>query len=178
MKKVIRNDLWMVIIAWCLLLNNYSILSLVVGTLASLYVYSNIMYKNYWRITAVFLVVFSLSELLANLIIIHLFDYFTFFCVITSLNVALLNERLFKERLATLYPIFLVMFISLIIFMLVASLLPANKVLANAKADLYGLIVLIFIPYTSEILVSLLIKEFRIKKLIDKHKSSKSSLNV
>lgn len=171
MKNVVRNDLWMVIIAWCLLLNNYSLLGMVTGILASLYLSINTRYKNYWRILAVTLVSFSLSFLLARLTVIHLFSYFTFFCGIISFNVAMLNERLHKERLATLYPIFVVMFICLIIFMLVAFIIPTNLVLANAKANLFGLIILVFIPYTSEILISLIVKEYNIKKFLDKQKS-------
>lgn len=171
MKKVVRNDLWMVIVAWCFLLNNYSVCGMLTGVLASIYLSLNIRHKNYWRVLAITLICFSCSYLLASNIIIHLFYYFPFFCGIISINVALLYERLYKERLATLYPIFIVMFISLIIFMLSAFIIPANQVLANAKANLLGIIILIFIPYTSELLVTLLRKEMNVKKFLSKHKT-------
>ena len=171
MKKVVRNDLWMVIIAWCLLLNNYSVLGMITGILASLYLSLNIRNKNYWRILSITILCFTTSYFLASQIIIHLFRYFPFFCGIISFNVALLNERLYKERLAGLYPIFIVMFISLIIFMFVAFIVPASQLLPNAKTDILGLIILIFIPYTSEILISLLNKEFNRRKFLAKHKA-------
>lgn len=175
MKKVVRNNLWMMIIAWCFFLNNNSALGMLSGGLASVYLFVNIRYKKYWRIIAVFLVCFSLSTLFGSLLYVSFFNYFTFFCGITSLNVALLNERLHKERLATLYPVFFVMFVCLIIFLLTALILPANNLLANAKANLYGLIVLIFIPYTSELLVSLIEKEYAMRRLLNKQKNRNTS---
>lgn len=170
MKKIVRNDLWMVIVAWCLVLDGYTILGLITSALASVYLFFSTRYKNYWRILAISLICFSLSFLFAKLTIIHLFSYFTFFCILISINVALLNERLYKERLKPLYKIFTVMFISLIAFMLVAAIMPNRYMFASYKANLYGLIILIFIPYTSEILISLIVKEFNMKRFLDEHK--------
>lgn len=175
MKNILRNNLWMMIVAWCLMLNNYSLLSIVVGALASLYLSINVRFKNYWRVLAIYLICFSFSLILANLTVFHLFKLSTLFLGIVSLNVALLNERLKKERMANLFPSFIAMFVSLIICLFIAILLPANMTLANAKANLYALIILIFIPYTSEVLISLLVKEYNMKRFLDKVKTSNSS---
>lgn len=171
MKNIIRNDLWMVIVAWCLLLNNYSILGMGVGVLATIYTAYCTKHKNYWRVLAISLVFFSLNVIFARLTVIYNFNYFTFFSGIISLNVAFLNERLYRERLRALYPIFLIMFVCLIINMLIAIIIPANLVLAKAKADLFGLIIIVFIPYTSIMLISLIVKEYRMKEFLEQQRA-------
>lgn len=175
MKNITRNDLWMMIVAWCLLLDGYSILGMVVGILATIYVIISTKRKNYLRIIGVSVVCFSLCFILARLTVFHSFNNFAFFSAIISLNVAFLNERLYRERLRNLYLIFVIMFACLIIFMLVALIIPANLVLANAKANMFGLIILVFIPYTSIVLISLIIKEYNMKCFLEQQRAIKKA---
>lgn len=174
MKNIVRNNLWMIIVSWCLLLNGYPVWGLIVGVLASIYLIVNIKYPKTLRILSVSLLCFSFSYLLGNVSDVGNLNYFNYFAMVISVNVGLLNERIYKERLATLYPIFIVIFTTLIIFLVTALLLPYNSILVNAKTNMYSLIILIFIPYASEILVSLLVKEYNKKRLLDKLKVHKS----
>lgn len=171
MKKVTRNDLWMMIIAWCLLLNGYSILGIIVCFVSSIYLIANIKIINKLRVFTSFLAFTLLNGFLSYLTTAYLFNFFPFFCVLVSINLALLNERLKKERLLTLEIIFAFMIISLIVFMFTTYLLPNSVIFEAARQNMYSLIVLIFIPYTSEILVSLIIKIRNKYKFVNKQKS-------
>lgn len=176
MNNVLRNDLWMMIVSWCLLLNNYSILAVVVSVLASLYLCLIVNNKNYWRILSISLICFATMYLLAMVTIIHTFKLFSLFAVTLSINVGLLNERLYKERLINVYHVFVIMMILFLFFGLVALLLPYNYVLAKSKESLYALVIMIFIPYTFEVLVAFIRKEYDKKRLLDKIKAKSSKM--
>lgn len=171
MKNVLRNDLWMMIVSWCLILNNYSILAIVVAILASCYLSMIITNKNYWRILSIVLICFASCYLLSLATIIHTFKYFSLFAIALSVNVALLNERLYKERLYNVHHTFIIMMILFLFFGVVALVLPYQYVLANSKESLYALLIMIFIPYTSEILAAFIRKEYDKKRLLDKIKA-------
>lgn len=168
MKNILRNDLWMMIVAWCFLLNNYSILAIIVSVLASFYLSLIIANKNYWRILSICLICFASMYLLSLVTVIHTFKLFSLFAITLSINVALLNERLYKERLYNIYHTFVIMMILFVFFGFVALLLPYNYVLAKSKESLYALVIMIFIPYTSEVLIAFIRKEYDKKRLLDK----------
>lgn len=169
MKNITRNDLWMMIVAWCLILNGYSILSIIVGIFASIYLIKNIKNKNILRILSLATTTFLVNTLLAFICNAHSFIYFPLFNIFVSINVALLNERLYKERLKALYPILLVMIISLTVFVCLTILLPSKYYLISVKANILSLTILIFIPYTSIMMISVIKKEFNLKRFIDKY---------
>lgn len=170
MKNVLRNDLWMMIVAWCFILNNYSILAIIVCVLASCYLFLIIVNKNYWRIFSVFIICFALCYFLSIATIIHNIKLFSLFIIALCINVALLNERLYKERLYNIYQTFVIMIILFLFFGLVALVLPYNYVLAKSKESLYAIVIMIFIPYTSEVLIAFIRKEYDKKRLLDKIK--------
>lgn len=175
MKKVIRNDLWLMIIAWCLLLNGYSILGILISVVASIYLVNNTKYIKRIRLLSMSFAFILINSILFYLTAAYAFEYFPFFCLSVSLNVALLNERLYKERLSSIEPIAIIMVLSLIIFMSITAILPNSIIFYTAKNNMYSLIVLIFIPYTSEIIISMLIKLRNRRKWLDKLKKVETS---
>ena len=165
----------MMIVAWCLVLNGYSPLGIITCLLASIYLLFTIEYRNYFRLFVTYVLTFLSCYFIAKLTIIQMYDYFPFFLVVMSFNAALLNERLKKERLSALCPLFMIVFVSFIFFAGFAYILPSSYVYTFPKENIYGLLLLIFIPYAFEILITIVIKEYRMKKFIASHKTTNSS---
>ena len=176
MKNILRNNLWMIAVGWCLVLNNYSILAIVVTVLASFYLSFTIANKNYWRMLSVFLIFFVTCLFFSYATSLHHFKYFWLFTLTLSINIALFNERLISERLRIVYRVFICIFISFAFFLLIALLLPYKYVLLNSKESLFALISLIFIPFTSTMLIALISKEYSKKRLLDKINTKKGKM--
>lgn len=175
MKKVLRNDLGLMMIAWCLFLNGYSLLGVSAALIASIYCIVYISNKNGWRILALSLITFALSYYVLKNCYLFLFDFSTFFVASVTLNVCLLNERLCKERLSTLYISFIICFVCFFIFSLIALIVPVNNFIPFLKSDMYSLIMLVFIPYTSEMMIHLFYKEIRRQRFLNKLKEKTTS---
>lgn len=172
MQNILRNNLWMIMVAWCLLLNGYSILSIITVILASVYLMAFNSNMKLKRMVLVGIINFILFYALGSITVSYKFNYFNLFAMVISINVSLLNERLNREKLHRVYKAFIASFTSLIIFLIASLIITNNFLITSVKTSIYALIVLIFIPYTSEMLISLIKKEYNKKRFLDKLKTN------
>ena len=172
MKKVLRNNLWLMMIAWSMFLNGYSLLGGLISITASLILFMNIKSLKIGRILLIAGGYLLLGVVFTIFSSVNSFNNFPFFCSVVSINAALFNEKLYKERINTLMHLAIVMLLCFIIFIFVAMLLPSCIIFETARINMFYLITLIFIPYTSEVLLAFIIKNSRRNKKVIKIKES------
>ena len=149
MKKIVRNNLYLVASAWCLILNDYPVISLVVLALLISYMVCELEKKNIWRVISISIVSFILSYLLARITILNYIDNFMLFCLLNSINIGLLFEAICKCNRKALYVDLAITMLAFVLFIFIATILPSKFAMGGSRANLYGLILLIFIPYSS-----------------------------
>lgn len=168
MKYVLRNNLWMMIVAWCLMIKGYSFWGIVVALLSSIYLLPSIKRFNVLRCLIVFLGFMIYCYLLASVTVSSYYHNFTLFLLFNCLNVAITSEELQKERLSNLYNIFVFGLCSFVVFFLVTLFLPKYLITEIARINTLSLIMIIFMPYTSSMLINVIKKEYDKKRLLEK----------
>lgn len=149
MKKIVRNNLYMIASAWCLMLNGYSTISLLVLAFLVTYMIFEVEKKNIWRVISITIISFILSYLLANVTIMNYLDNIVLFILFNSLNIGLLFEAVNHCERKALYVDLGITTLVFILFITIATIMPSEYAMGGARANLYGLILLIFIPYSS-----------------------------
>lgn len=144
-------------------LNGYSLIGGIISITASIILYISCKSIRIGRILLI-----ASGYLLFNLVFtlfstVDSFNNFPFFCSVISINIALFNERLYKERTTKLGKLSIIMLLCFIIFMFITLILPNNIVFEVARINMFYLIMLIFIPYTSEVLIAYINKENKSK---------------
>lgn len=167
MKNVMRNNLWMMIIAWCLELNGHSIIGIVVAISVSVYLFLKMNNCNFIKTFSVCLIIYSFTYLISLVTVMDMYKNFSLFLLMNSINVAVSNEFLQKVRLRSLYNIFVISLASYICFMLVSFLIPGTLILEYSRINIMSLNTVIFVPYVTSQLIKLIEKEYRKKQLLD-----------
>lgn len=135
------------IIAWCLVLNDYLVLGLVLDVLGS-YIMLRSKRLNYWRLLAFGLLMFNVMEAILQLSNIPYFFYnITYFILLMSLNAAITNEFIYIFKAKALYSTIVMSTLAFIAFLFVLAVLPGNLYSLFSKASLFILICFIFLPY-------------------------------
>lgn len=168
MKNILRNNLWMVIVAWCLELQGHYVYGIIVSLLASVYLLINIKNINVLKVGIIFLGFSIYCYLIGSVTVNELYKMFVPFMLTLMMNVSLTNERLKKERLINLYNIFVFCLTCFILFFLAILFIPSFLVNEIGRVNMLSLVMIIFMPYSSIMLVSVIRKEYNKKLLLDK----------
>lgn len=168
MKYILRNNLWMMIVAWCLILRGYSLFALIVNVLASVYLLSNLTHINLLRTGIISLLFMIYCYLIGSVTVNGYYDHFVLFLSLTMLNVGITNERLQKERLNNIVNVFAFSLSAFVVFFILTLFLPKYLITEIGRLNMLCLIMIIFMPYSSIMLVSIIKKEYRKKQLLDK----------
>ena len=158
MRSIIRNNIYMIITAWCLVLNGHSILCLFALVLGIAYLLYELENKNFWRVTSISIITFLLSFVVAKATIMPYAENCLYFLIGNSINVGLLFEAINKASKKTLLIDSLIAVCVFTFFISYATLLPSKYAMGGSKANTFGLILLIFVPYSSMLLVKALEK--------------------
>lgn len=162
MKMKLICNYWLMIIAWCMFLNDFTLLAtvLVIGACVMLIVMRRRI--NYWRFGFVSIVIYCvICFVLYKRNIPLYFPNIYLFLAAVSLNASLTFERinLFKSR--SLRPILTIMFIMFSVLSLISVILPNDLYTLFTKTSLIVMICLIFLPYFVPLIICLVYKYVR-----------------
>lgn len=168
MKYVLRNNLWMMIVAWCLQVKGYSFYAILVSLLASVYLIGNLKKINLLRCGLISMIFMIYCYLIGSITVSSYYKYFTLFIILVTINVGITNERLQKERLSNLYNVFVFTLSSFIVFFVFTLFLPKGLITEVSRINTLSFIMIIFMPYSFILLSNVIKKEYRKKQLLDK----------
>lgn len=169
MKKILRNDLWLAMIAWCFFLSDYEILGIFVAICLTLYNCYLVKKINNWRLISTFLMISIFEYLLlvkSNIISIYHFIYP--FLVVMTINTALMNEVCYKLKKKALAPTYFSLLAATIVFVITALIIPESPLMPFYKRNLLIFIALIFFPSFVNMSVCLLNKVLKKQPNIEK----------
>lgn len=147
MKTLIKNY-WMIIIAWCLLLNGLGSLGIVLALLACVYALIVKSEVNYWRVTAICMMQYSVSlMLLLPSSIPYYFPKLHIFLTVICLNASISNEYLFSLKKNQFVRFILVTILSMFVLSLLIVILPDELYTLFTKRNLFLMEAYIFLPY-------------------------------
>lgn len=169
MRKKLIYNYWLILSAWCLFLNDLTLVAIVLCLGGCALLVSIKRRINYWRLCflsvtlyvtiAVFLSFSSVSYFFPKLYIVFAF---------ISLDLALTFERMYFIKNKYLLPFLIEVIFGMIVLSVVAVLLPASNYSIFTKNNLFVMIYLIFLPCMAPILGCLAYKNIksRTKKFI------------
>ncbi len=166
MRRKLIYNYWLIIIAWCMFLNDLITLSIVCGLLAcGMLVYIN-RRVNYWRMSFVTILAYvTVSFFLLRFNISYFFPKIHLFLAVISLDLSLTNERLYLFKSKYLKPFLAIMLISLSVLSIIVLVLPNDLYSLFTKPSLFAMICLIFLPYLVPLTICICRKEMFYRSL-------------
>ena len=173
MRKKLIYNYWLIIIAWCMFLNDLTLLAILCGLLAcGMLVYIN-RRVNYWRMAFVTILSYvTISLFLLRFNISYFFPKIHVFLAVISLDLSLTNERLYLFKSKYLKPFLAIMLMSLSVLSIIVLVLPNDLYTLFTKPRLFAMICLIFLPYLVPMMICICSKELLYRKLFLSHTQS------
>lgn len=177
MRKKLIYNYWLITIAWCMFLNDYTVLAILCG-IGGCFMLIRINRRiNYWR--AAFLSVLSYSMIslfLTRSNIAYFFPNIIIFLAVISLDLSLTNERLYLFKSKYLKPFLAIMLIGLSVLSIIVIILPNELYTMFTKSSLYVMISLIFLPYVIPLISCLLFKKIWNQNMKESFKKKETSM--
>lgn len=172
MKRSLIYNYWLIIISWCLFLNDLALLAMLVTIAACVMLIRINRRINYWRVCFVAIVSYvTISFFLSTSNIPYFFSKLYLFLATISLDLALTNERLYLFKSKYIKPFLVAMLMSLSVLSIIAFVLPGDLYTLFTKTSLYIMIFIIFLPHLAT--VSLCLANKYIKDKIKNTKNTK-----
>lgn len=162
--KTVRNNLWMMIIAWTLIIEGKEILGVVVALLASIYLFFNKKSINIRNMSLLVLLLFPITVLFLKMTYLKISFLSIIFILIQSIDVSLIYQYELKIKLKSLSLIFSFLLVSYVLMFIVICILPGTIMNINSKVMAISLISTVFMPYSLIILTMLVKKEYLLRK--------------
>ena len=148
MKRLLIYDYWMMIFAWCMYLNGWSLFGTAAGILASAVLLMVKSEADPWRIAAVGALMYCPILIVLNTSKIpFFFSGSHLFLAAVCFNTAVVNEYLYLFRVRYIMTIMVVMFTGMSVLTILIAVLPSELYTLFGKANLYLMDVFIFLPY-------------------------------
>ena len=167
-----------ILLAWCLFLNDFSYLGIIILASYSLYLFKSFKSINYWRIISITLILSIVFKFILSLSNIpFFFPKMYLFLIVISFNNALNNEMLNNLRRKDIYPTYISTCLLMFLFLLIGIILPDSLYTIFTKTSLYTMICFIFLPYALTMTIQLIkreLKDLHYKILIDNIIENKS----
>lgn len=163
--KTMRNNLWMVMTAWCLMIEGRDMLALVVTVTALIYLYLSRKYYKISEMLALSCLFVSVGLLGIAVTSVGIHFSSTVFLVFVSFNAALSYEYLCSVRLKSMYCLFTAVFVLQLIMTVLFIIMPITLMNTTARFAAIMLVNVIFMPYTLILLIRLIQREYRIRTL-------------
>ena len=150
MKRALIYNLWMLMIGWSLYLNKLVVLSLILLAIELILNFIYITKINYWRFGFVSLLISLCSLLVVKESALTFNCLIVPFLLLISMNVSYINEISYKLKMRILKTIDFFVGAGMLIFLLIAAIIPNTPLLPNYKTELFVYIALIFsFPFVS-----------------------------
>ena len=148
MNKKLTYNYWLMIVAWCMFLNDY-VLFAIIFSLAACVVLSTLNKRiNHLRMCLVGLIAYvTISIFLKDSNVSYFFPKLSPFVACICLNCSLTFEHLYLLKSKYVLPYLLVMIISVSVLSIITMILPNSSYSIFTKKSLYLMESLIFQPY-------------------------------
>ena len=181
--KTIRNNLWMMMIAWIMVAEKREILGLVIAILASICIIPNLKKPNkicLGKASVLVLLLFSVNMALLNMTYLKTSLPLVIFVFVECIDFVQLYQYQAKTKLKYLYIILTFSVISYLVMFGIIYFIPSIILDIHSKISSFSLITVVFIPYSSMLLYQIIKKEYRIKKTREYLKTlkNKSMFNI
>ena len=172
MKKKLIYNYWLIIIAWCMFLNDLTLLATLVG-LGGIVLLMMINRRiNYWRLSFLSVILYvTISVFLSMSNIPYFFPKLYVFLAVICLDAAFTFERLYLFKNKYIKPFLVTMLMSLSVLSIIAFALPSDLYTLFTKTSLYIMILIIFLPYLASLSLCFVYKNvknsIKIKKFLE-----------
>lgn len=175
MRKKLLYNYWLIIISWCMFLNDLFMVAFIFNLIACLMLITINRRINYWRMAFVSLILYvGLSIVLPRTNVPLFFPNIYPFLALLSINSAFTFERLYLLKSKYIKPFLVFMLTCLSVLSIILVLLPAYNYTIFTKSSLCIMIGLIFLPYLIPIAYCLAYKKIRdhIREVSLQHKEA------
>ena len=148
MKKIVIRNLWLMMIAWCLFLNDHVLSSMICAMMASLYSLWMLGEVNFWRAAAISISFYALmsGSFFSNNIS-FFFPALHIFMMAVCLNAGICTEYFVSLKRKKLMKILVCVSLCALVFLIAVILVPESDYSLFSKGNLYRMISFIFLPY-------------------------------
>ena len=160
MKMILIINYWLMMASWCMFLNGYLVVALLLGLAGIILLMFGKKRINYFRLAILTIFIHSLALVFTySYNIPYFFPKLELFISFMSLNGALSYEHLINAKKSTILPILFVMLLITISLLVLIAFVPADLYSIFGKNRLFMMESLIFLPYLIPVIISLLVKE-------------------
>lgn len=160
MRRRLIYNYWLIIVAWCLFINDLSVLAILFSLTASTAMLLIRHKINFWRMSFVCILSYVVvSFILSYTNISYYFDKLYYFVATICLNLALTNERSYLLKSKYLITLANVMAACIFVLSTIVIILPDSLYTLFTKGSLYMMICTIFLPYLIPIVVCLVYRK-------------------
>lgn len=162
MKRLLIYNYWLLIISWCLFLNDLTLLAIVL-CLGGCAILIRINRKlNYWRMAFLSVISYvAISFFLSMSNIPYFFPKLYIFLAVVCLDLACTFERMYLFKSKCLKPFLMFMLLSVTVLSLITIILPNNLYTLFTKDSLFIMIGLIFLPSIGTTFFLIAYKDFK-----------------
>lgn len=159
MRRKLIYNYWLIIISWCMFLNDNILLAVIACLGAIALLLSNRKKINYWRMCFLSILSYTtISFILSRSSIPYFFPKLYYFLAFICLDMALTNEHLYLFKSKYLRPFVIMLIISLVVLSIMVIVLPNDLYTLFTKKNLFMMVNLIFLPYLASIVVCIIYK--------------------
>ena len=177
MKRLLIYNYWLLIISWCLFLNDLTLLAIVLclgGCVILMKINRRI---NYWRMAFLSIISYvTISFFLSMSNIPYFFPKLYIFLAVTCLDLAFTFERMYLFKSKYLRPFLVFMLLGISVLSLITILLPNSLYTLFTKDSLFIMIGLMFLPSIGITFFLIVYKDFK-KLFVANRNELKTILN-
>lgn len=177
MKRLLIYNYWLLIISWCLFLNDLTLLAIVLclgGCVILMKINRRI---NYWRMAFLSIISYvTISFFLSMSNIPYFFPKLYIFLAVTCLDLAFTFERMYLFKSKYLRPFLVFMLLGISVLSLITILLPNSLYTLFTKDSLFIMIGLMFLPSIGITFFLIVYKDFK-KLFVANRNELKTLLN-
>lgn len=177
MKRLLIYNYWLLIISWCLFLNDLTLLAIVLclgGCVILMKINRRI---NYWRMAFLSVISYvTISFFLSMSNIPYFFPKLYIFLAVTCLDLAFTFERMYLFKSKYLRPFLVFMLLGISVLSLITILLPNSLYTLFTKDSLFIMIGLMFLPSIGITFFLIVYKDFK-KLFVANRNELKTLLN-
>jgi len=167
MKKTLLINYNLMMIAWCFLLNGYGYIGVFISLIGTVVLLTSRKQINYWRLVCLTIFLNSISTSLLSKSGINIyFNALDYMLVMAAINCSLVNELIYYTKKNFIYPIFVFIFVGMLVSSLIAQFSPAELYSIFTKDNLMLMICFIFLPYFFSLGFCLVYKNIQLDRLV------------
>ena len=169
MKMILILNLWLMMISWCLFLNGYVLVSILVSCVCTAYLLKNLGEVDYRR-SALTCIIFHIimAGLYFRSNIPYYFPGFNSFMICMVINAAICGEYPYHLKRKAFLPILSTVFFAFLGFIFLVIFVPGSDYTIFTKGSLFLMVGFIFLPYLIPMALAYLVKSIQYAESLEK----------